>query len=70
MSHATQHSVQAVYPASLLDWTGHRKGGVRKPFYNDTGRPISKQIKIKLVNQLSIYLDDTFFLRTSTELCL
>jgi len=58
MKNATEHSDQASYPASLLDWAGHRKGGVRKPFDNDTGRPLGKQIETKLVHQLNIWVDN------------
>ena len=49
---------QASYPAGLLDWAGHRKGGVRKPFDNETGRPLGKQLETKLVNQLNIWQDE------------
>ena len=51
-------SNQASYPAGLLDWAGHRKGGVRKPFDNETGRPLGKQLETKLVNQLNIWQDE------------
>ena len=58
MTHATRQSIQAAYPAGLLDWAGHRKGGVRKPFDNKTGRPLGKQIETKLVRQINTWLDD------------
>lgn len=31
-----------LYPAGLLKWSGHRSGGVRKPFRSESGRPAGK----------------------------
>jgi hypothetical protein len=58
LTNAIEQSDQAWYPAGLLDWAGHRKGGVRKPFDSDTGRPLGKQIETKLVQQMNNWLDD------------
>lgn len=58
MGNTSDLNVQTIYPAGLLDWAGHRKGGVRKPFDNDTGRPLGKQIETKLVRRMNTWLDD------------
>ncbi|MDW5266672.1 MULTISPECIES: hypothetical protein [Acidobacteriaceae] len=43
---------QARFPEGLLDWSGHRGGGVRKLFYEASGRPSSEIIRTNLLNRL------------------
>lgn len=45
-------SQQIPYPLGLLDWAGHRGGGVRKPFRPDSGRPTGRQIITPLIQRL------------------
>lgn len=45
-------NTQARYPEGLLDWSGHRGGGVRKLFYEASGRPSSEIIRTNLLNRL------------------
>ena len=40
------------YPDSLLDWAGHRDGGVKKPFYINSGRPTGNLIETNLTRRL------------------
>lgn len=40
------------YPEGLLDWAGHRGGGVRKPFRSGSGRPTGARIETPLVARL------------------
>lgn len=42
----------AQYPEGLLDWAGHRAGGVRKLFYGASGRPSTVVIKTGLLQRL------------------
>lgn len=42
----------ATYPTALLDWAGHRKGGVRRIFYDGSGRPSGKIIQTHLLSRL------------------
>ncbi len=44
---------ESLYPAGLLQWAGHRKGGVKKPFKPETGRPLGEQIITPLVLRLN-----------------
>lgn len=48
----------ALYPAGLLRWAGHRDGGVRKPFRNDSGRPTGDRINTPLVAKLQVWAED------------
>lgn len=41
------------FPAGLLDWAGHRKGGVRRLFYSGSGRPAGKVIHTRLLKRLT-----------------
>lgn len=40
------------YPEGLVEWGGHRSGGVRKPFYKLSGRPCNKVIVTPLLIRL------------------
>ena len=42
----------ASYPDGLLDWAGHRKGGVRRLFYSANGRPSGEVIRTSLLGRL------------------
>lgn len=40
------------YPKELLDWAGHRSGGVAKLFYDASGRPTGAVIRTNLIERL------------------
>ncbi len=40
------------FPAGLLEWAGHRRGGVRKPFFEASGRPCKVVIETPLLIRL------------------
>lgn len=42
----------ALFPAGLLEWAGHRSGGVRRLFYHATGRPAGDLIETPLLQRL------------------
>ena len=42
-----------LFPEGLARWSGHRDGGVRKPFKHDSGRPTGLQIETPLVKRLN-----------------
>lgn len=44
------------YPAGLLEWAGHRKGGVKKPF-DQTGRPTGNVIYTQLTQKIDDWVD-------------
>ena len=44
--------ISANYPTGLLDWAGHKRGGVKKPFDNSTGRPNGKVIRTQLTEKI------------------
>lgn len=41
-----------LYPAGLASWSGFRRGGVRIPFSESTGRPTGEQIETPVVKRL------------------
>src|ERR1035437_3668392 len=53
------------YPEGLLDWAGHRAGGVRKLFYAKSGRPSDGVIKTGLLQRL----EDWSKLREDSDPC-
>ena len=52
MEESTMIKRKKEFPADLLDWAGHREGGVKKPFDKDSGRPIGSVIETKLTSKL------------------
>ena len=46
------------YPDSLLDWAGHRDGGVKKPFSINSGRPTRELIETNLTRRLRVWAND------------
>jgi len=44
---------ELLFPTGLLQWAGHGKGGVRKPFKPETGRPLGEQIITPLIHRLN-----------------
>lgn len=44
------------FPEGLLDWAGHRDGGVRRPFDEKSGRPTGRQIKTPLTVRLDTWV--------------
>ena len=49
---------KGIYPAGLLDWAGHRRGGVKKPFDNTTGRPNGSVIRTKLTAKINDWVKE------------
>ena len=47
---------QISYPLGLINWSGTKKGGVRQPFQEDSGRPLRKQLKTPLVKRLESWV--------------
>lgn len=41
-----------------MQWAGHRNGGVRRPFVDETGRPTENQIKTNIVKKLDSWVSD------------
>jgi len=46
------------FPAGLLEWAGHRSGGVRKPFFEASGRPCKVVIDTPLLERLRLWVTD------------
>jgi hypothetical protein len=46
------------YPEKLLDWAGHRSGGVRKAFHHEEGRPSGGLIRTRLLDRLDSWAID------------
>ncbi|ROL66125.1 hypothetical protein BK634_25295 [Pseudomonas chlororaphis] len=44
---------ELLYPEGLINWSGAKKGGVRQPFQEESGRPVKEQLKTPLVEKLS-----------------
>lgn len=42
-----------LYPAGLLDWAGHKLGGVKKLFHASSGRPSGRVIETPLLDRLT-----------------
>ena len=53
-SNAQPSSAEAapLFPEGLVRWSGHRDGGVRRPFHRSSGRPTGSQIETPLVRRL------------------
>jgi hypothetical protein len=47
-----ERDTESQYPEGLLDWAGHRAGGVRKLFYEASGRPSETVIMTSLLQRL------------------
>jgi hypothetical protein len=52
MPQAPVQPTAAEYPRGLIEWAGHRSGGVRKPFYESSGRPCKIVIETPLLLRL------------------
>lgn len=44
------------YPKGLLDWAGHKRGGVKKPFDKNSGRPNGEVIKTQLTQKIDEWI--------------
>lgn len=47
---------ELLYPEGLINWSGAKDGGVRKPFQKQTGRPVKEQLTTPLVEKLSAWV--------------
>jgi hypothetical protein len=52
MEKSEENIIMKPYPEGLLDWAGHKKGGVKKPFDLTSGRPNGFVIETKLTLKL------------------
>src|SRR5690554_2742002 len=50
-------SMMTKYPNGLLDWSGNRAGGVKKLFYDGSGRPVGEVIETPLLTRLGAWAD-------------
>lgn len=50
--------INTIYPDRLLDWAGHRSGGVRKLFHDQANRPSGELIRTGLLERLETWLSD------------
>lgn len=46
------------YPAALLEWAGHRSGGVRRLFHIESGRPTGQVIETPLIARLRRWVEE------------
>lgn len=46
------------FPAGLLRWSGHRDGGVKKPFRKGSGRPAGRQFTTPLIARIHGWVED------------
>lgn len=47
-----QSSSSVKFPAGLIDWSGHRAGGVRRLFHSGSGRPSGMVVRTQLLDRL------------------
>ena len=47
-----------LFPEGLARWSGHRDGGVRRPFERSSGRPTGQQIETPLIKRLRGWVHD------------
>lgn len=45
------------FPQGLLDWAGHRSGGVRRLFHAESGRPSGRVIRTNLIERLDGWVE-------------
>jgi len=48
---------QSTFPAGLLEWAGHRSGGVRRLFHKGSGRPSGTLIRTSLLDRLEAWVE-------------
>lgn len=48
---------ELLYPEGLINWSGAKKGGVRQPFQEGSGRPVKEQLQTPLVEKLSLWVE-------------
>ena len=46
------------FPAGLLKWSGHRGGGVKRPFHSGSGRPSGEHVATPVIHRLRTWVDD------------
>ena len=51
-----ESGLKVLYPEGLLDWAGHSKGGVKKPFDPNSGRPNGTLIRTGLTQKLDEWI--------------
>lgn len=51
-THQSEADSAPLFPDGLIRWSGHRDGGVRRPFNRSSGRPTGEQIETPLVRRL------------------
>ncbi|MBL9149846.1 MAG: hypothetical protein JNM94_14235 [Phycisphaerae bacterium] len=53
-----QAAVASEFPAGLLKWSGHRGGGVKRPFHAGSGRPSGEHIETPVIARLRSWVDN------------
>lgn len=56
-SACVRDDLTSLYPTGLIEWAGHRRGGLRKPFRTDSGRPNGNLIATPLTMRLQNWVD-------------
>lgn len=46
------------FPIGLLTWSGHRGGGVKRPFHSGSGRPAGEHIVTPVIDRLRAWVDE------------
>lgn len=57
MSEGQTLDEKGLFPEGLINWAGHRDGGVRRPFKTDSGRPTGYQIVTPLTSRLKSWVE-------------
>ena len=52
-----QTSSETIFPIALLDWAGHRSGGVRRLFHDSSGRPAGVVLRTRLLDLLGAWAE-------------
>jgi hypothetical protein len=52
-----QKQDELLYPEGLINWSGAKKGGVRQPFQEESGRPLKEKLLTPLVEKLSSWVE-------------
>ena len=48
---------QLSYPLDLIEWSGDKKFGVKKPFDDESGRPVNRQLETSLVKKINEWVE-------------
>ncbi|MBW0147861.1 hypothetical protein [Marinobacter arenosus] len=48
---------ELLFPEGLINWSGAKRGGIRQPFQEGSGRPVKEQFTTPLVEKLAHWVD-------------